>query len=242
VNDFYKRFIRPESSEKELVQVGRISTVILMIVAGFLALALQNALDSFQIILQIGAGTGLLFILRWFWWRINAGSEIAAMFISFAVAMYFQFAHAHTGLPELTGWQELIAGVIITTIGWVSVTFMTRPTDFKTLVDFCEAARPGGPGWQKVIARARANGEEVEPLEDEAWRVPQGLLCMVLGCIAVYGALFATGYWIYGKWILASVITIVTLVASVLLFKAWRKLIGNQPDEELFDEGEMANE
>jgi Na+/proline symporter len=232
VNDFYKRFVRPDSSEKELVTVGRISTVSLMIIAGSLALFLQDALDSFQIILQIGAGTGLLFILRWFWWRINAASEIAAMFISFAVAMYFQFAHAHTGLPVLTGWQELIAGVIITTIGWVAVTFMTRPTDKETLVNFCKVARPGGPGWQKVIRQAEASGNDVEPLEDEAWRVPQGLLCMVLGCIAVYGALFATGYWIYGRWILASVITVVAVTASGLLYKAWRKLIKIQPENE----------
>ncbi|MGM0545849.1 MAG: sodium:solute symporter family protein [Bacteroidota bacterium] len=238
VNDFYKRFIRPESSEKELVQVGRISTVVLMVVAGALALALQNALESFQIILQIGAGTGLLFILRWFWWRINAGSEIAAMFIAFAVALYFQLLHAHTGLPEVTGWEELIIGVIITTIGWVGVTFATRPTDKETLVNFCKVARPGGPGWQKVIEQARDEGKDTEPLEDEAWRVPQGMLCMILGCIAVYGTLFATGYWIYGKWILASVITVVVLISSVMLFKAWRKLIKIQPDEELFeDEG-----
>lgn len=232
VNDFYQRFVSPESSEKELVTVGRISTVVLMIIAGMLALLLRDALDSFQIILQIGAGTGLLFILRWFWWRINAASEIAAMFISFAVAMYFQFAHAHTGLPALTGWQELIAGVIITTIGWVSVTFMTRPTDKETLVNFCKVARPGGPGWQKVIKQARAEGKDVEPLEDEAWRVPQGLLCMVLGCIAIYGALFATGYWIYGRLLLAGVITVVTIVASGLLYKSWRKLIEIRPEDE----------
>jgi protein-S-isoprenylcysteine O-methyltransferase Ste14 len=179
-----------------------------------------------------------LFILRWFWWRINAGSEIAAMFISFAVAMYFQFVHAHTGLPDLTSWQELIAGVIITTIGWVSVTFMTRPTNKETLVNFCKVARPGGPGWQKVIKEAKTDGKDVEPLKDEAWRVPQGLLCMVLGCIAVYGALFATGYWIYGHWILASVITIVAVVASGLLYKAWRKLIQIRPEEEELYESE----
>lgn len=232
VNDFYQRFVNPESSEKELVMVGRISTVILMIVAGILALLLQNALDSFQIILQIGAGTGLLFILRWFWWRINAGSEIAAMFISFIIAMYFQFVHAHTGLPALTGWEELIIGVIITTIGWVSVTFLTRPTDKETLVNFCKIARPGGPGWQKVIKEAREQNKDIEPLEDEAWRVPQGLLCMALGCIAVYGTLFATGYWIYGKWTLASIITLVAITASIFLYKAWRKLIAIRPEKE----------
>ena len=234
VNDFYKRFVRPESSEKELVMVGRISTAVLMVIAGMLALLLKNALDSFQIILQIGAGTGLLFILRWFWWRINAGSEIAAMFISFAVAMYFQFAHQHTGLPELTGWQELIAGVVITTIGWVGVTYMTRPTDKETLINFCEVARPGGPGWQHVIEEAK--DETVKPLQDESWRVPQGILCMVLGCIAVYGALFATGYWIYGHWMLAAIVTAVAIVASGFLIKAWRRLIEIRPeDEELYE-------
>lgn len=236
VNDFYKRFIRPDSSEKELVTVGRISTILLMVVGGILALLLRNALESFQIILQIGAGTGLIFLLRWFWWRINAASEIAALFIAFAIAMYFQFAHSYTGLPEVTGWQELIIGVVITTIGWLAVTFSTRPTDKDTLVNFCEVARPGGPGWQKVIEDAREEGRDVKPLEDESWRVPQGILCMALGCLAVYGALFATGYWIYGNWMLASVITLVSLVASGFLYKAWRKLIEIRPeDQELYE-------
>lgn len=232
VNDFYKRFVNPSSSEKELVTVGRISTVILMIVAGILALLMQNALDSFQILLQIGAGTGLLFILRWFWWRINAGSEIAAMVISFVIAVYFQFFHAYTGLPTLTGWEEIVIGVILTTIGWVSATYMIRPTSQKTLLHFYEVARPGGPGWQKVLDTAKEAGKEVQVYKDEAWRVPQGIFCMVLGCVAVYGTLFATGYWIYGHWVLAGFITAVAVVASGMLFKAWRKLINIGPDEE----------
>lgn len=231
VNDFYQRFLRPESSEKELVMVGRLSTVFLMIVAGFLALAMRNALDSFQILLQIGAGTGLLFILRWFWWRINAGSEIAAMVISFVIAMYFQFFHVHTGLPELTGWQEIVIGVILTTIGWVSATYMIRPTSKETLFRFYEIARPGGPGWERVLNMAENEGKKVKKYKDEAWRVPQGIFCMVLACVAVYGTLFATGYWIYGQWILAGFITVVSIVASVMLFKAWRKLINMNPDD-----------
>ncbi|MCW9707826.1 sodium:solute symporter family protein [Fodinibius salsisoli] len=235
VNDFYKRFVNPKSSEKELVMVGRISTVVLMIVAGALALLMQNALDSFQILLQIGAGTGLLFILRWFWWRINAGSEIAAMVISFVVAVYFQFFHQYTGLPQLSGWEEIVIGVILTTIGWVAVTFMVRPTSKETLYRFYEIARPGGPGWQKVLDDADAEGKDVASFKDEAWRVPQGIFCMVLGCVAVYGTLFATGYWIYGHWILASFITVVALIASGMLFKAWRKLIEIKPDEELYE-------
>ncbi len=150
VNDLYKRFIRPVSSEKELVQVGRISTLILMIISGWLALIMQSALDNFQIILQIGAGTGLLFILRWFWWRVNAWSEIAGMTISFLMALYFRFLHASTGLPTLSSWQELLIGVTITTIGWFIVTYLTRPTDDETLINFCKQIRPGGPGWERI--------------------------------------------------------------------------------------------
>ncbi|MDX1637153.1 MAG: sodium:solute symporter family protein [Balneolaceae bacterium] len=235
INDFYKRFIRPESSEKELVLAGRISTLVLMVIAGALALLMRSALDNFQILLQIGAGTGLLFILRWFWWRINAASEVAAMVISFLIAVYFQFFHAMTSLPELTGWQELVVGVVITTIVWLAVTLLTRPTAHETLVHFCRVARPGGPGWQKVIERARGEGREVKHLEDEAWRVPQGILCMVLGCISVYSALFATGYWIYGNHVWASVLTALTVGSAILLAIAWRRLIKMEPDVDMDD-------
>ena len=225
VNDFYLRFLRPESSEKELVTVGRISTVILMVLAGALALVMRSALDSFQIILQIGAGTGLIFILRWFWWRINAASEIAAMVISFLVAIYFQFWHSATGLPELNSWQELITGVIITTIGWLSVMKFTRPTDLDTLANFIKLVKPGGPGWKKVRKLAQENGFDMQEAEDRAWMVPQGILCMVLGTVAIYGTLLATGYWIYGQLVPASVLTVVTIISSILLVTAWRKLL-----------------
>lgn len=174
VNDFYKRFLRPESSQKELVQVGRISTVVLMVIAGGLALRMQSALDNFQIILQIGAGTGLLFILRWFWWRVNAWSEISGMAISFAVALYFRFLHAGTDLPQLTSWQELLAGVSLTTIGWLIVTYLTRPDEDSKLIEFCRLIRPGGPGWRRIRDHAYRMGIPMHEVEDEAWRVPQG--------------------------------------------------------------------
>lgn len=231
VNDFYKRFLRPESSEKELVQVGRFSTVILMIIAGALALVMQSALDNFQIILQIGAGTGLIFILRWFWWRVNAWSEIAAMTISFMIALYFRLLHASTGLPTLTGWQELLVGVTVTTIGWILVTYLTRPTDDSTLVNFCLLIRPGGPGWKKVKRLANQRGIFMHEIEDEAWRVPQGIYCMVLGCIVIYGILLATGYWIYGNYAPASLLTFVSLISSFALVKGWKKLVSISPDE-----------
>jgi len=122
VNDFYKRFIKNDASESELVLVGKASVLGLMVLSAILALFLSNALQAFHILLQIGAGTGLLFLLRWFWWRINAASEISAMVISFLVAVYFEFIHDSLGLPVLIEWQRLVIGVGITTIGWILVT------------------------------------------------------------------------------------------------------------------------
>lgn len=225
VNDFYQRFIKPDSSEKELVMVGRISTFVLMIFAGGLALLMQNALDNFQILLQIGAGTGLLFILRWFWWRINAYSEVTAMVVSFLIAVYFRVIHPYTGLPEISSSLQLIIGVVITTISWVGVTYITRPTSHKTLVNFLRIAQPGGPGWQKVVDKEKAQGGSVKAIDEESWQVPQGILGMFIGCISIYSALIATGYWIYGRIWLASLLTVVFIVSSYFLAKLWRKLI-----------------
>lgn len=230
VNDFYKRFLRPESSQNELVRMGRISTVVLMIIAGWLALLLQSALDNFQIILQIGAGTGLIFILRWFWWRINAWSEIAAMTISFLVAIYFRFLHDSTGLPAINDWQQLLLGVLFTTIGWLIVTYLTRPTDDDTLLNFCKVIRPGGNGWTKVKNIARKRGIAMNEIEDEAWRVPQGIICMVLGCIFIYGILLATGYWIYGNIMPAVILTIICILSGYKLMGSWKKLVAISPE------------
>jgi Na+/proline symporter len=223
VNDFWRRFYHPNASEKELVNVGRASTFLLMVFAAILSLFLSNALQAFNIMLQIGAGTGLLFILRWFWWRINAASEIAAMVISFFVAIYFQLIHTRLGYAPLPEYLSLIIGVAITTVGWLVVTFLTRPTDEATLRHFYSVVYPGGPGWEPVLRRAKAEGKVIEHAE-EGWDVPLGILCMVFGCFAIYGALFATGYWIYGKTTPAVVLSVVAVVATVLLTSVWGKL------------------
>jgi Na+/proline symporter len=217
VNDFYHRFIDPGAGEKRLVLVGRVSTVILMVLAGGLALLLSNALQAFNILLQIGAGTGLLFIMRWFWWRINPWSEITAMGVSFVVALYFQLVHPHTGLPAISTHLMLITGVGITTVAWIAVTLLTGPSDEKTLISFCRLVRPGGPGWRKIEAKAAESG--IDDLADGAWEVPAGILKMVLGCFAIYGAIFATGFWIYGNAGPAVTMTAVTIVSTALLVK-----------------------
>ncbi len=216
VNDFYRRFVRPSASERELVLVGRLSTIGLMLVAALLALRLENALQAFQILLQIGAGTGLLFLLRWFWWRINAWSELTAMVISFAVALGFFLTPS-----GLASWQELLVGVGVTTIGWVSVTLATAPAEPETLVEFYRLTRPGGPGWRAVRDRAPDALGRVEG-DARAWQVPRGLLCMLLASVAVYGALFATGYWLYARLPAALAATGVSAAAALVLVRVWR--------------------
>ncbi len=220
VNDVYRRFVNPDASERRLVLVGRLSTVGLMTLAALLALALENALQAFQILLQIGAGTGLLFLLRWFWWRINAWSELAAMAVSFGVALYFVFVPS-----GLAAWQELLVGVGVTTAAWVAVSMWTAPTEENRLREFYRLTQPGGPGWRRVVDRAETDGAPIARA-GEAWGVPRGLLSMSLGCLAVYGALFATGYVLYGEWLPATVASVVALLAAASLFRVWGRRVG----------------
>jgi Na+/proline symporter len=199
-----------------------------MLLAACLALQLENALQAFQILLQIGAGTGLLFILRWFWWRINAWSELAAMLVSFCVALVFFLQHraaARTGGITLESWQELVIGVALTTVAWVSVTFLTRPTNERQLRSFYRLTRPGGPGWKAVIDRAAAAGEPIAAGETQ-WDVPTGLMAMLAGCFAVYSALFAVGQLIYGRYLLSAGLAAVAATASILLIRAWGRIAG----------------
>jgi len=224
VNDVYRRFVRPNAEQRELVRVGRLSTVVMMLLAAGVALGLQNALQAFMILLQIGIGTGLLFLLRWFWWRINAWSEITAMLVSFAVAIYFRFVHVrmYPDAPLADGWQFLI-GVAVTTVAWVTVTFATRPTDEARLREFYRLSRPGGPGWRRVIERAR---RDHDPIEEDApgWNLPAGLLCMTLGCAAIYAVLFSTGFALYGRARPALLLAVVAVLSAAALARAWRGL------------------
>jgi solute:Na+ symporter, SSS family len=224
VNDFYRRFVKPSAGERELVAIGQVSTVLLMAISAGIALYLENAVQAFQILLQIGAGTGLLFILRWFWWRINAVSEITAMTVSFAAACYFQFIH-HGVLKfePMADWQKMIWGVGITTVCWVAATFLTRPTEKETLVKFYMLIRPWGRGWKKILADAGVDETMIEQSRQEM-HLPGGILCMLLGCTAVYAALFATGQFIYGRIGWGVGLSAVFATACVLLFAVWKKM------------------
>lgn len=230
VNDFYARYVKPKSSQKELVNVGRISTVLLMVVSSGVALLLTNAYQLFNIILMFGAGTGLIFILRWFWWRINAWSEISAMFSSGIISILFNFTSLGVvlfGTAEADGvlpnWSTYPVVVLLTSIVWLAVTFLTRPEKDKTLFDFYKQTQPGGPGWEKIIIKARAQGAALVTT-NQKWSVPAGILATLVGCVTIYGALFSTGYWIYGYYTQASILTLLTLIATIALVKLWQRI------------------
>ena len=206
VNDFYHRFIKPDASEKQLVTAGRLFTVVSIILGGGLGLVLTSAGQAFTLLLMIGAGTGMIYILRWFWWRINAYTEIVAMVSSIIIAGYFNF-----GESTLEGWQKIVIGAVLTTIVWIVATYLTPPDDDETLRNFVKKVNPGGPGWTKY-----SEGVSTEP-----WPVPKGILSMIFGCVAVYGFLLGVGQLIYGEIGFGVLILGLGVFASFGLFKTW---------------------
>ena len=207
VNDFYHRFIKPDASEKQLVMAGRLFTMVSIILGGGLGLLLTSAGQAFTLLLMIGAGTGMIYILRWFWWRINAYTEIVAMVSSIIIAGYFNFANV--GLED---WQKIIIGAVLTTVVWILATYFTPPDDEETLRNFVKKVNPGGPGWTKYS----------DGISSEPWPVPNGILCMVLGCVAVYGFLLGVGQLIYGQTGLGIIICGLGTVSSFGLYKLWK--------------------
>jgi Na+/proline symporter len=219
VNDFYKRFVKQDASENELVLVGRVSTIVLMVIAAVLALFLSNAKAAFDIIILMGAGTGLLFILRWFWWRINAYSELAAMVISFLVAVTFKFIIPNT----FSNTAELLLSVLITTLGWIAVTYATQPTDEQTLIRFFKLIRPHSMGWKPIVEKGMAAGA-LHQEDVTVGKLPRELSAMFAGIFMVYGILFATGFALYGNGLYAGLGIAITVLCGWVLWKGWSKV------------------
>ena len=225
VNDVYHRFVNTGATERRLVWAGRVATVVLMVVACTLALFLENALQIFHIILLIGAGTGLLFLLRWFWWRVNAATELVAMIVSFLTAVLLQVVDF-----GLVGWEQLSVTVLITTAAWVTTAFVTKPTDPELLMDFYRLVRPGGPGWRPVTEALKARGED--PHDGEPSDLPFALACAALGTIGVYGVLFATGLFLYGRVELSVLFGVVAVGAFAGIAALWPRLrFSDRPDD-----------
>ena len=228
VNDFYKQQIKKNASEKELVNIGRISTIVLFLLSAVFALLLTNALQLFDVILMFGAGTGLIFILRWFWWRINAWSEITAMFVSGIVSIILNFTSIGPSLFSDAGimptYYKFPMVVLFTTVVWVAVTLFTNPDSTETLIDFCRKTNPGGPGWKKIKNEALRKNIVLKNESEKAWSVPLGIVCMLLGCFAVYSILFSTGYFIYGEINNGITFLVIGLSFAIFLKHNWNKL------------------
>ncbi len=216
VNDVYQRFINPDATQKQLVRAGQGFTILSAVLGLGLGLLLTDAQQAFNYLLLLGAGTGLIYILRWFWWRINAMTEIVAMIASLFIAAYFTF-YDH----GIEGWKTIVIGALLTTIIWILATFLTPQTDEETLRSFHQKIKPGGNGWNAVIDRAKAQGITMEQGEGG---LALGILCMLIGTFTVYAALFATGNWIYGNVSQALIMTGVSLIGAIILFKAWDKV------------------
>jgi len=206
VNDFYHRFISPDSTEKQLVAMGRLFTIISIILGSGLGLLLTSAGQAFNLLLMIGAGTGMIYILRWFWWRINAYTEIVAMISSLIIAFYFNFID-----QSYENWEKIVFGSLLTTIVWIAATYFTPPDSDDTLRNFVKKVNPGGPGWTKFS----------ELNTNEPWPVPIGILCMILGCISIYSVLLGVGQLIYGHNIGFGLIGL-SLASALALMRLWK--------------------
>ncbi len=199
-----------------------------MVVSAIVALLMQNAMQIFNLLLVFGAGTGLIFILRWFWWRINAWSEITAMFASGIITLILTIDSVKSFLFDKVGgifpeWGELPFVVLVTTIIWLIATFVTKPEKEEVLESFYKKTQPGGPGWKPVLSNAKNKGIQIVET-NEGWSVPSGIIAMLLGLVLIYSCMFTTGYWIYGETIFAIVTSISAAVSGFLLIKTWKKI------------------
>ena len=192
VNDFWKRFVRPAAGDRELIWVGRVAMCALLLLGCALAPHLKSAKAAFDLMLLIGAGSGAIFLLRWFWMRINAWTELTGMFVSFAVALVLQF-----GFADWPSWRKMLVTIAVTSVSWLAVTLLTKPTDAATAARF--------------KAAVRADGRDVG----------KGLLLMAVASFAIFDLMYMVGAWVYGWYAKAAVATVLALGASAFV---WRRI------------------
>ncbi|MFO1497138.1 MAG: sodium:solute symporter family protein [Verrucomicrobiota bacterium] len=215
VHDFYRRFIRRDASEHHYVWAGRMTTVGLFLVSSGTVYLLESAKDTFDIILQVGAGTGLLYLLRWFWWRINAWCEVVAMISSFGISATLLLLK-RSGQLELSTHHALLLTIVITTVCWVVTAFIAPPTDRQTLIDFYRKVRPFGPGWRRIREEAGISEAEAAASHES---IPLALLGWTAGCAVIWSSLFAVGTFLYGRLLQAGLLLVVFIISGLVLLR-----------------------
>jgi solute:Na+ symporter, SSS family len=219
VHDFYRRFIRTDADEKHYVMVGRLATVGLYVFAALLSLTLASAQEAFEILISIGAGTGLLYLLRWFWWRINAWTEVVAMISSFAISVLFFMLRKTGHAPPFA--HTVLYSVALTTICWFIAAYVTPPTSRERLIAFYRKVHPSGPGWRVIREAAGVSETEAARHSDSMGTATLG---WVAGCATIWSSLFAIGNFLYGRTQLALVLTAVFVVSGLVLITVTNRL------------------
>jgi len=219
VHDFYRRFVRKDASEKHYVLVGRLATVGLFVCSSALVFALDTAKDAFDIILQVGAGTGLLYLVRWFWWRVNAWCEVVAMVSSFVMSVLVLVVRKG-GVPVSTH-IALVLTVAVTSACWILTAYVGPATDRRTLVDFYRKVRPFGPGWARIRQEAGITGEEPRGTHEH---IPMALVGWVAGCTVVWSALFTIGNYLYGRTGPALILLGTVIISGTVLIRVVNRL------------------
>jgi SSS family solute:Na+ symporter len=222
VHDFYQRFMKKDATEKHYVFAGRMATIGLFICSSSLVFVLDTAKDAFDVILQVGAGTGLLYLIRWFWWRVNAWCEVVAMVSSFAVSITILIL-ARNGVHFSTHAALLIT-IAFTTVCWVLTAFIGPETDRKTLIEFYRKVRPFGPGWKHVRLEAGISESDGKGSHEN---IPMALLGWVAGCTLIWSSLFTVGNFLYGRMNFAIMLLCVAIVSGALLIYVVNRLWDN---------------
>lgn len=184
VHDFYRRFVRRDATERHYVNAARLLTVALYAIAAALSFTLTTAQQAFQTLLSIGAGTGLIYVVRWFWWRVSAWSEITAMAMSLVTSLLVPRI-----LPQASFATVTLVQVALTTLAWILVTLFGPETERATLIEFYRRVRPSGPGWEKIRIAAGL------PVPPGSGATPW--VAWLSGCVAIWSSLFAIGNWLY---------------------------------------------
>ena len=223
VADFYKRFIKPEGSQKHYVVASRVVTIFLVICAAFVAAQLASIQAGWQWVLELSAGTGAVYLLRWYWWRINAWSEITAMVVALVTSLLLRFANPFSGNAPVVFAKTAGTTTVVTTIAWVLVTYLTKPVSQEVLVSFYRHVRPDVRGWKHIAAIAH----DIKPTRD----LGRNLGLWLLGCAMVYSFLFGSGYAILGHALRGTVLLIVGTICLVLLLKQLRSFVA-EPEPE----------
>jgi hypothetical protein len=230
VHDLYRRFIRPDAGERHYIVAARLVTVVLYVCAAGLTFVLDTARDAFDIMLQVGAGTGLLYLMRWFWWRVNAWCEVVAMVSSFAISVVF-LALKHQQILHLSVHGQLLLTVAFTTVCWLLAAYFAPGTDRATLIRFYEQVRPFGPGWADIQREAKAADSRLRDVHESIPFCIVGWLC---GTMFIWSALFTIGNFLYGRTGYAILLSCISLLSGAVMLFVIRKLWADDksPDDD----------